>query len=212
VAQFLGIDSDNFATQALQAAGVEEARNTLLSTLQSAATARRNSFADLQTKAEHEAAFRETGANFFAGIEIEVQRLSSTVATAVTDNPMIDWLKRLHRDPNAIIAYFLNILAYDELKVRAGIVGRGLAACVVNEMLMDRKRVRLVGHSFGGRVMTAATAEVEGKISNLTLLEAAFSHNGLSVEFARPAASTSADISSRLPRWSTLKSATEFVL
>ena len=49
-------------------------------------------------------------------------------------------------------------------------------------MLADGKRVHLVGHSFGGRLMTAATAAAEGKISNLTLLEGAFSHNALSVD------------------------------
>jgi pimeloyl-ACP methyl ester carboxylesterase len=66
------------------------------------------------------------------------------------------------------------------MKIRAGIVGNGLAAHVLNSFLADRKRVHLVGHSFGGRLMTAATAAVEGKISNLTLLEGAFSHNALS--------------------------------
>jgi pimeloyl-ACP methyl ester carboxylesterase len=60
-------------------------------------------------------------------------------------------------------------------------VGSGLAD-VLTPMLADRKRVHLVGHSFGGRLMTAATSAVEGKISNLTMLEGAFSQNALSCD------------------------------
>ena len=46
-------------------------------------------------------------------------------------------------------------------------------------------RLHLVGHSFGGRVVTAATDAVGGanKIDSLTLLQAAFSHNGLATKF-----------------------------
>ena len=68
------------------------------------------------------------------------------------------------------------------MKIRAGVVGGGLAT-VLDPVLADGKRVHLVGHSFGGRLMTAATAAAEGgKISNLILLEGAFSHNALSVD------------------------------
>jgi hypothetical protein len=73
------------------------------------------------------------------------------------------------------------------MKIRAGVVGSGLAKNVLNPVLADRKRIRLVGHSFGGRLMTAATAAAEGgKISNLTLFEGAFSHNALSVDRVGP--------------------------
>jgi pimeloyl-ACP methyl ester carboxylesterase len=53
---------------------------------------------------------------------------------------------------------------------------------VLNPLVTVGKRVHLVGHSFGGRLMTAASAAVEGKISNLTALEGAFSHNALSID------------------------------
>jgi len=79
-----------------------------------------------------------------------------------------------------IIANILNLFAYNEMKTRAGVVGVGLAEHVLNPLVADKKRVHLVGHSFGGRLMTAATAAVDGKISNLTVLEGAFSHNALS--------------------------------
>jgi hypothetical protein len=181
VAQFLGIDPDQLATQALQAAGDVGARDALVSTLQNTTADRRRSLAaDEQTKIEHDAAFSDTGRNLFSAVDHEVQHLSRNVGSGLTDNPLIGWLKQLRSDANAIIAYILNIFAYNEMKIRAGIVGNGLAAQVLNSFLADRKRVHLVGHSFGGRLMTAATAAVEGKISNLTLLEGAFSHNALS--------------------------------
>jgi hypothetical protein len=46
-------------------------------------------------------------------------------------------------------------------------------------------RLHLVGHSFGGRVVAAATDAVgsSNKIDSLTLLQAAFSHNGLATKF-----------------------------
>jgi hypothetical protein len=54
VAEFLGIDPDQLATQALQAAGDEGARDALVSTLQNATAVRRQSLADEQTKVEHD--------------------------------------------------------------------------------------------------------------------------------------------------------------
>jgi pimeloyl-ACP methyl ester carboxylesterase len=43
------------------------------------------------------------------------------------------------------------------------------------------QRIHLVGHSFGGRVVTAAAANsTTNKIKSMTLLQAAFSHNGFS--------------------------------
>jgi hypothetical protein len=180
VAQFLAIDPDQLATQALKAARDEGARDALVSTLQNATADRHQSRADEQTKAEHDAAFTHTGSNLFSAIHHERQYLSMNVADAVTDNPLIHWLKQLRGDANAIIVNILNIFAYNEMKIRAGVVGSGLAAHLLNPVLTDRRRVHLVGHSFGGRLMTAATAAVEGKISNLTLLEGAFSHNALS--------------------------------
>jgi hypothetical protein len=52
VAQFLGIDPDLLATQALQAAGDNGARDALVSTLQKATSERRRLRADEQTRAE----------------------------------------------------------------------------------------------------------------------------------------------------------------
>ena len=121
-----------------------------------------NSRADEQTKAEYDAAFSDTGSDLFSAIDRELQQLSTNVADVVADNPLIGWLKQLRGDANAKIAYILNLFAYNEMKIRAGVVGGGLADHVLNPLLADRKRVHLVGHSFGGRLMTAATAAAEG--------------------------------------------------
>jgi hypothetical protein len=83
----------------------------------------------------------------------------------------------------------LNFTTYYQMKERAGKVGvRGL-----NPLLRQIKtanpdaRVHLVGHSFGGRVVTAAALGTPGSPSvapaTMTLLQAAFSHNGFALDF-----------------------------
>jgi hypothetical protein len=83
----------------------------------------------------------------------------------------------------------LNYTTYYLMKDRAGVVGRG----GVNGVLRDVKtlrsdlRLHLVGHSFGGRLVTAAADGPDGKpvvpVDSMTLLQAAFSHNGFAVKF-----------------------------
>jgi hypothetical protein len=182
VAQFLGINPDQLAAKALQAVGDEGARDDLVSMLQNATADRRQFRADAQTKAEHDATFSDNaGSKVFLAIDQELQRLS-TNADVVIQNPLVGWLKHLRRDASARIAHILNLFAYNEMKIRAGVVGGGLADHVLNPLVAAGKRVHLVGHSFGGRLMTAATAAVKGKISNLTVLEGAFSHNALGID------------------------------
>ena len=111
MAQFLGIDPNLLATQALQAAGDNGARDALVSTLQKATSERRQLLADEQTKAEYDAAFSETGSNLFSAIGGELQQLFTNVADVVADNPLIGWLKQLRGDANAKIAHILNLFA-----------------------------------------------------------------------------------------------------
>jgi hypothetical protein len=76
----------------------------------------------------------------------------------------------------------LNLTTYYQMKERAGLVGAsGLNPCL--RKLGERgARFHLVGHSFGGRVVTAATmgdpAQPAVKPTTVTLLQAAFSHYG----------------------------------
>jgi hypothetical protein len=78
----------------------------------------------------------------------------------------------------------LNYTTYYQMKARAGLVGsRG-----VNPLLREIHaaqpglRIHLVGHSFGGRVVTAAAAGGSDAtllpVQSLSLLQAAFSHYG----------------------------------
>jgi hypothetical protein len=67
------------------------------------------------------------------------------------------------------------------MKARAGNVGKNGVAKVVDKAAAQVQRVHLIGHSFGGRVVTAAAANsTTDKIKSMSLLQTAFSHNGFS--------------------------------
>jgi hypothetical protein len=81
------------------------------------------------------------------------------------------------------VSNLLNLTTYYEMKKRAGSVGtRGLAPMI--DQFAGReglRRIHLVGHSFGGRLVTAAAmASTTAKLHSMSLLQAAFSHNGFS--------------------------------
>jgi hypothetical protein len=78
----------------------------------------------------------------------------------------------------------LNLLTYYQMKARAGTIGA--AASAVLRELRDRRStvgVHLVGHSFGGRLVTATAAGIPEEPAlqpdSMTLLQAAYSHYGL---------------------------------
>lgn len=78
----------------------------------------------------------------------------------------------------------LNVTTYYTMKDRAGIVGQTGVLQTLGEILKTAKapqKVHLVGHSFGGRLVTAAANALQAgsSISTLSLLEAAYSHYGL---------------------------------
>ena len=86
-------------------------------------------------------------------------------------------------------AHLLNLTTYYQMKERAGVVG----STGVNKMLSSIRaktpkiKLHLIGHSFGGRLVTAAVAGSKDQpplqVDTLTLLQAAFSHYGFSVNF-----------------------------
>ncbi|MEB3317609.1 MAG: alpha/beta fold hydrolase [Cyanobacteriota bacterium] len=79
---------------------------------------------------------------------------------------------------------FLNFLTYYEMKARAGTVGTGVGLLLDEQLPASVERIHLVGHSFGGRLVSAAAlASCTDKIKSMTLLQAAFSHNGFSDNF-----------------------------
>jgi hypothetical protein len=84
-----------------------------------------------------------------------------------------------------------DLLTYYTMKDRAGIVGRTGAVGTLRALLKcrgasGRPRIHLAGHSFGGRLVTSAANALNGSsvtppefVDSKTLLEAAYSHNGL---------------------------------
>jgi pimeloyl-ACP methyl ester carboxylesterase len=80
-----------------------------------------------------------------------------------------------------------NFATYYQMKTRAGTVGSTGVAAVIRRVREHRRdvRIHLVGHSFGGRLVTAAAHSLSANTPAVTisLLQAAFSHNGLSGNF-----------------------------
>jgi hypothetical protein len=79
----------------------------------------------------------------------------------------------------------LNYATYYQMKERAGVVGAGLNTLLaeVRDLRPDL-RIHLIGHSFGARVVTAATdGRAAIRPASLSLLQGAFSHNGFTARF-----------------------------
>jgi predicted alpha/beta hydrolase family esterase len=75
----------------------------------------------------------------------------------------------------------LNFTTYFEMKARAGAVGKNGVAKLIDNFSPQVQRIHLIGHSFGGRVVTAAAANSSTeKVRSMSLLQTAFSHNGFS--------------------------------
>jgi hypothetical protein len=87
----------------------------------------------------------------------------------------------------------INTITYYKMKARAGTIGRKGLAPVLREVKDEVPgiKIHLVGHSFGGRLV-AATALGESDtaavlpIDSMTLLQAAFSHNGFARDWDGP--------------------------
>ena len=75
------------------------------------------------------------------------------------------------------VATLLNQFAYFELKKRSAVVGTALGQFLDGAPGIAGVRIHLVGHSFGGRLVTAAAAVMHNKPASMCLLQAAFSHN-----------------------------------
>jgi pimeloyl-ACP methyl ester carboxylesterase len=81
----------------------------------------------------------------------------------------------------------LNFTTYFKMKERAGLVGKTGVADIVRQVRqrLPQIKIHLIGHSFGGRLVTAVvdTLGPQFKVSSLILLQAAYSHNGLAERF-----------------------------
>jgi len=79
-----------------------------------------------------------------------------------------------------------NLTTYYQMKERAGLVGATGLGPLLGRIRGRTPAVKLhlLGHSFGGRLVTAAAdADPPAKPNTMTLLQAAFSHNGFASQF-----------------------------
>jgi hypothetical protein len=83
-------------------------------------------------------------------------------------------------------ADFLNLFTYYTMKQRAGVVGAtGLAPLLANVRAARKLRVHLIGHSFGGRLVTSAANALAAPatVNSISLLQAAYSHYGMAKDW-----------------------------
>lgn len=75
----------------------------------------------------------------------------------------------------------VNVTTYYTMKERAGVVGEKGIAPLLERIHRDAAdaRLHLIGHSFGGRAVTAAAKATNAPVSSMTLLQAAYSHFGM---------------------------------
>jgi hypothetical protein len=96
-------------------------------------------------------------------------------------------LKELVSGVKAAARRIANFTTYYEMKERAGTVGRAGLSPVLRQIRQKNTgiRIHLVGHSFGGRLVTAAADALDANTPKVTmaLLQAAYSHNGMSSKF-----------------------------
>ena len=96
-------------------------------------------------------------------------------------------LKDLVSGVKAAARRIANFTTYYEMKERAGTVGRVGLNPLLRQIRQKNPgiRIHLVGHSFGGRLVTAAADALDSNTPKVTmaLLQAAYSHNGMSSRF-----------------------------
>ncbi|MGY6277470.1 hypothetical protein [Methylomonas sp. MgM2] len=108
-------------------------------------------------------------------------------ANAVGDTGGAAGLGDLISGAKAAARRLANLFTYYTMKERSGTVGsKGLGPVLIQ--LRQRKanlKLHLAGHSFGGRLVTAAAHALPASTPNvsITLLQAAYSHNGLAENF-----------------------------
>ncbi len=72
----------------------------------------------------------------------------------------------------------LNLTTYYTMRDRAGTVGAKGVASLIDDLHADGRRIHLVGHSFGARVVSAAANASRAPVHVVMLLQGAFSHYG----------------------------------
>jgi hypothetical protein len=128
----------------------------------------------------------ETLFKAFEGDVIAPGAVSGGGATAMSPGGAAGVRDLLH-GAKAAARRIANYATYYQMKSRAGTVGRAGVAEMLRRVRarFPNMNLHLVGHSFGGRLVTAAAHALPDSTPavTVTLLQAAFSHNGLSADF-----------------------------
>lgn len=186
------------ATNPVSATLVEQAK-ALLPKLESDAAARAQFVLLLRSMLNPNEAHPDDGSEefFTADPERILEELSKPIllppeitgggAAAVVGGGATGFFGDLFSGTKGGVRRLLNFTTYYKMKERAGTVGRvGLAPALrqIRQQLSQLK-IHLIGHSFGGRLVTAAAHALDDNtsIETLTLLQAAYSHNGLAPKF-----------------------------
>ncbi len=116
-----------------------------------------------------------------------VAAASAGGATSISGGGAAGFIADIAEGVIAAARRIANFATYYQMKTRAGDVGRGGVALMLARVREARPDLplHLTGHSFGGRLVTAAasTLPAASKAVTLTLLQAAYSHNGLGAKF-----------------------------
>jgi hypothetical protein len=192
--QRLGVPAEDPAREAAIARA-----QALVPSLEQDADARREFVDNLRAILNKDDAHPEDGSQEFFEIDPEAlfdafkDGVTAPVATpqggaaALGDAGGAAGLKELVSGIKAAARRIANFTTYYEMKERAGTVGRVGLSPVLRQIRQKNPGIRfhLVGHSFGGRVVTAAADALDPNTpkTTITLLQAAYSHNGLSTKF-----------------------------
>ena len=186
------------------AADPREDARALLPDLEEKASARRAFVDKIRSLLDRSAAnkedasitfFKDDGDELMKNLKIAGEDLDPEVGAASSNNASLplgiggtvtatDGAAGLKDALSGFLASAMNVLnftTYYEMKARAGAVGKDGVAKLIDDLAPGVQRIHLIGHSFGGRVVTATAAgSTTNKIRSLSLLQTAFSHNGFS--------------------------------
>jgi hypothetical protein len=186
IAKFLGILDPGFGKLVLRAQGGGGDADKLVDVLRAAVDS--SATVDEQTKLDHKELLEKPGHYILEKLQAQGSPALSAVpapsggsAAALGQVQQGGQALGLFSGVIAGIAKLLNQFAYFELKKRAGAIGEKLGGQLDSIAGLNTVRVHLVGHSFGARLVTAATAAMQSrKVQSMTLLQGAFSHNSFS--------------------------------
>ncbi|WP_298195349.1 hypothetical protein [Novosphingobium sp.] len=187
IADVLQCDEGTFVAAALKGASGGPFATDFMKQLRDKLTA------DPTIADEHKRLLKTKGSQFVADLKstATVPAQYNTLEPAHGDGEaaglreIVKKVQRVFTGGRAAIATALNYTTYYEMKARAGVIGKALAP-VVEQAAGSTIRVHLIGHSFGARLVTSLANEMATlRPASLSLLQGAFSHNGLGVSNAR---------------------------